>query len=96
MTDTSEVTVCLVNKHGLHARPAHLFVETASAFVSDIRVLSADRDMGGDEMDGKTIMGLMMLAAERGAELTIRAEGPDADAAIHALAELVRSGFGER
>ncbi len=75
---------------GLHARPAAAFVRLAGRFDSDIRVA---RD--GLEVNGKSIMGVLMLAAEQGAELTIRGEGPDAEPALEALVELVAGGFGE-
>lgn len=86
------VEVALVNKHGLHARPAHLFVQTANAYASTIRV----GRLGDDErVDGKSIMGMMMLAAECGAVLELTADGPDADEMLRALAELVAAKFGE-
>ena len=86
----AERTVTIVNKVGLHARPAAQIVKLASRFKSDI-TLSRD-DL---EVNGKSIMGVMMLAAERGTELLLRADGPDADAALDALAQLIADGFGE-
>jgi phosphotransferase system HPr (HPr) family protein len=87
-----KVQVALRNRDGLHARPAHLFVQTANAYASRIHV----RRQGEDEqVDGKSIMGMMMLAAERGAMLELHAEGPDADQQVRALVELVEAGFGE-
>jgi phosphocarrier protein HPr len=80
----------IVNQEGLHARPAARIVRLASSFAAAIE-LSKD----GLEVNGKSIMGVMMLAAECGSEITIRADGPDAEEAIQALAELVASGFGE-
>lgn len=82
----------LANKHGLHARPAHLWVQTANGFASRLTVRRAD---GGDCVDGKSIMGVMMLAAEHGTELAIESEGPDCEAQIRALRELVEACFGE-
>lgn len=84
--------VTLTNRHGLHARPAHLFVQTANAYASALRVGRTDSD---ERVDGKSIMGMMMLAAERGVELELSAEGPDAEALLRALAELVAANFGE-
>jgi len=80
----------IVNQEGLHARPAARIVRLASSFTAAIE-LSKD----GVDVNGKSIMGVMMLAAECGSEITIRADGPDAELAVQALAELVASGFGE-
>jgi phosphocarrier protein len=85
-----ERSVQIVNKHGLHARPAAEMVKAASRFKSDITICRDDL-----EVNGKSIMGVMMLAAEFGATITLRASGPDADDAIDALAGLVSSRFGE-
>jgi len=78
------------NKLGLHARPAALFVKAASRFASDITVKRA-----GNSVSGKSIMGLMTLEAGMGAVLTVMAEGPDADAALDELQQLVDSKFFE-
>lgn len=86
----TERSVRIVNKNGLHARPAAELVKVASKFQSDITMVRDDL-----EVNGKSIMGVMMLAAEFGAELLIRASGPDADQAVNALAELVAARFGE-
>ena len=80
----------IVNQEGLHARPAARIVRLASSFASDIE-LSKD----GLDVNGKSIMGVMMLAAECGSSIIIRASGPDAEQAVQALADLVASGFGE-
>ena len=80
----------IVNQEGLHARPAARIVRLASNFTAEIE-LSKD----GVDVNGKSIMGVMMLAAECGSEITIRAKGPDAAQAVQALADLVASGFGE-
>ena len=80
----------IVNQDGLHARPAAQIVRLANSFASDIE-LAKD----GVGVNGKSIMGVMMLAAECGSSITIRADGPDAEAAVAALAELVAGGFGE-
>lgn len=84
----SDVTI--VNKLGLHARPSAALTQTASRFKAQVWLSKGTR-----RVNGKSIMGVMMLAAARGATLRIEAEGPDEDAAIEALAALVASGFGE-
>lgn len=78
------------NKLGIHARPAAQFVKTASKFNAEIRV-----EKDGEEVDGKSIMGLMMLAAGHGSVITVAAEGDDADQALAALGELVERKFEE-
>jgi phosphocarrier protein HPr len=85
-----ERSVQIVNKHGLHARPAAEVVKLASRFASEITIVRDDL-----EVNGKSIMGVMMLAAEFGAIITLRAEGADAEAALEALAALVAARFGE-
>ena len=80
----------IVNQEGLHARPAARIVRLASTFESDIELVK-----DGLDVNGKSIMGVMMLAAECGSSITIRAKGSDAERAVQALAELVESGFGE-
>ena len=85
---TRQVTV--VNGLGLHARAAARFVKVASRFRSQIRVTR-----GQHTMDGKSILGLLLLAAARGSELTITAEGPDESDAVEALGALVEHGFEE-
>lgn len=85
-----ERRVRIRNRAGMHARPAAEFVKLAGKYRADIRV-SKD----GVEVDGKSIMGMLMLAAEQGAEMVIRGEGEDAEAAVDALASLVRRGFEE-
>jgi phosphocarrier protein HPr len=91
-TDSRRIRVTLTNRQGLHARPAHLFVQTANAYASTLRVGRTDQE---ERVDGKSIMGMMMLAAERGVELELEATGPDADGMLRALAELVSANFGE-
>ena len=86
----AERQVTIVNKLGIHARPAAEIVKTCSRFKSAITIIRDDL-----EVNAKSIMGVMMLAAEQGAVVTIRAEGPDADAALDALAALVAGKFGE-
>jgi phosphocarrier protein len=87
----AERTVQIANKNGLHARPAAEIVKLAAKFQSDV-VLVKD----GMEVNGKSIMGVMMLAAECGSTLVLRADGTDADAAVDALASLIANKFGER
>ena len=87
---TAERNVTIVNRNGLHARPAAEIVKTAAKFKSDIVLIRDDL-----EVNGKSIMGVMMLAAEFGSTLTLRANGPDAEQAVAALADLVAARFGE-
>jgi phosphocarrier protein len=87
----AERSVQILNKNGLHARPAAEIVKIAAKFQSEITLI---RD--GTEVNGKSIMGVMMLAAECGATLLLRAEGADADAALDALDTLIKNKFGER
>lgn len=90
MDSVTERDVKIVNPLGMHARPAALFVKLASTFGSEVEV-------GNDSMmvNGKSIMGVMMLAAEQGSTIKIRANGSDAPQAVDALADLVGKGFGE-
>jgi len=82
--------VQIVNRLGFHARPAAEFVKLATTFSADVRL---ERD--GMEVNGKSIMGVLMLAAEQGSMLIIRTEGSDAAQAADALAGLVTGGFAE-
>lgn len=86
----AERRVTILNKRGLHARAAARFVKLASQFAAELTVAK-----DGVAVSGRSIMGLMMLAAGPGTELAIRAEGPDADAALDALAGLVAAKFDE-
>lgn len=92
MTDSStlERSVEVINSQGFHARPAAEFVKLASRFSSLIHV-----EKDGLEVNAKSIMGVLMLAAEQGSTLTVRASGEDALAALDALADLVGRGFEE-
>jgi len=83
-------TVTVVNQLGMHARAAAKFVHLATRFQSRVVVSRQGRDM-----DGKSIMGLLLLAAARGTMVTITADGTDEDAAVDALTDLVAGGFGE-
>jgi len=87
---TAERRVTILNKRGLHARAAARFVKLASQFAAELTVAK-----DGVAVSGRSIMGLMMLAAGPGTELSIRAEGPDAAAALDALAGLVAAKFDE-
>ncbi|MCC7044703.1 MAG: HPr family phosphocarrier protein [Acidobacteria bacterium] len=82
--------VVVVNRLGLHARAAARFVQLAGQFRSTVRVAVGER-----VMDGKSILGLLLLAAAQGTPLRIETEGADADAALAALIELVERGFEE-
>ncbi len=83
-------TVEIVNKLGLHARAASKFVKTASGFASEITMCKGSRSA-----NGKSIMGVMMLAASRGSMLELTADGPDEEQAMAALEQLVVERFGE-
>jgi phosphocarrier protein HPr len=85
-----ERDVKIVNSLGLHARPAAQLVRLASSFESEVELVK-----DGVPVNSKSIMGVMMLAAECGSQLTVRATGADAEAAAAAMAELIASGFGE-
>jgi len=87
-TLTRDFTVC--NKLGIHARPAAMFVKIANRFTCDIFV-----EKDGEKVNGKSIMGLMMLAAGPGSKLTVHAEGNDASAALAELETLVKRKFDE-
>ena len=87
---TAEREVKIVNKLGIHARPAAEIVKTSARFKSSITIIRNEL-----EVNAKSIMGVMMLAAEQGATVKLRAEGPDAEAAVDALAELIAGKFGE-
>ena len=83
-------SIVVSNQLGLHARAAAKFVHMATRYDSQIRVGRESK-----VMDGKSIMGILLLAAPRGTTITISAEGPDEQAAVDALCGLVASGFGE-
>jgi phosphocarrier protein len=86
----AERSVQIVNAAGLHARPAAQLVKLASRFACEVQV-------GKDDLhvNAKSIMGVLMLAAEKGSHILIRCEGDDAEAALEALAALVARGFEE-
>jgi len=80
----------IINKLGLHARASALFVKTASRFASEVR-LSKE----GVEVNGKSIMGIMMLAASKGTTVSLSVEGADEAEALQAIGDLITNGFGE-
>ena len=80
----------IINKLGIHARPAAQFVKLANRFEADVFV-----EKDGEEVDGKSIMGLMMLAAGHGSIILVSADGPDADAALDAIEDLIARKFEE-
>ncbi len=82
--------VVINNRNGLHARPAALFVKTANRFQAEIWI-----EKEGERVNGKSIMGLMMLAASKDSVLRLIAEGEDAEEIVVALEQLVQSRFGE-
>ena len=86
----TSMAVTVVNELGMHARAAAKFVHLASRYEAHVKVARDRR-----EMDGKSIMGILLLAAARGSTITISAEGADEQDAVAALVALVQSGFGE-
>ena len=85
-----EKEIMVINRLGLHARPAAMFVRIASRYRSEIWV-----EKEGEQINGKSIMGLMMLAAGQGSKLMIRCEGSDADKAMEELEDLINRRFNE-
>lgn len=79
-----------MNRAGMHARPAAEFVKLAGGFAANVTI-----EKDGLKVNGKSIMGVLMLAAEQGSTLTLTASGEDAEAAVEALADLVKRGFEE-
>lgn len=88
MSDQAERVVEIVNRAGMHARPAAELVKLAGRFSSDIRI-----EKDGLEVNGKSIMGVLMLAAEMGSQLRLSATGADAKDAVRALSDLIGRGF---
>ncbi|MEQ9401123.1 MAG: HPr family phosphocarrier protein [Longimicrobiales bacterium] len=88
MSDRLTRTMTIVNRAGMHARPAAEFVKVAGKYTSSILV-----EKDGLEVNGKSIMGVLMLAAEQGSRLTVSAEGADAEAALDDLGALLGKGF---
>jgi phosphocarrier protein HPr len=85
-----EKEIAIINRLGLHARPAAMFVRISSRYRCEVWVAKE-----GEEVNGKSIMGLMMLAAGQGSKLRIRCDGPDADKAMQELEELINARFNE-
>ncbi|MDY7010305.1 MAG: HPr family phosphocarrier protein [Planctomycetota bacterium] len=85
-----EIEITLINKHGLHARPATQFVQLANKYEAKVEVFKNDL-----VVDGKSVTSMLTLGAEKGATLRIRTEGQDADKAIDKLVELIKGKFGE-
>ncbi len=92
MSDTliHRATVTIINRLGLHARPAMALVDVANRFASSVTIRKS-----GESVDGKSIMQVMMLAATKGTQLDVEAEGPDSDQAVAAIQELVQRKFDE-
>ncbi len=88
--DRFEKEITIVNRLGMHARPAAMFVRIASRYRCEIWV-----EKDGEEINGKSIMGLMMLAAGQGSKLRVRCEGADAQAALGELEQLIAGRFNE-
>ncbi len=86
-----EKQITIVNRLGLHARPAAMFVRIASRYRCEVWVEKEE----GDQVNGKSIMGLMMLAAGQGSKLNVRCEGPDADRALQEIEALIAAKFNE-
>jgi len=80
----------IINKLGLHARASALFVKTASRFAAEVRLAKE-----GIEVNGKSIMGIMMLAASKGTTVSLSVEGADEAEALQAIGDLITNGFGE-
>ncbi|MGB9824765.1 MAG: HPr family phosphocarrier protein [Candidatus Hydrothermia bacterium] len=85
-----EARATIKNKLGIHARPAMLLAQTANQFESDVYICKNDM-----EVNGKSVLGIMMLVAPQGTELIIRCEGPDEKEALEALLKIIEEGFGE-
>jgi len=85
-----EKEVEIINKIGLHVRPASMLVEIANKFKSDVWI-----EKDGQEANGKSIMSILLLSAEKGSKINIKAQGPDAAQAVEALAKVVKNKFGE-
>ncbi len=83
-------TTTIVNRLGLHARPSALLVTTAAKYESEVFFTKDDL-----RVNGKSIIGVMMLAAEKGSSLTVEVNGPDEEDAMRAIVKVIESGFGE-
>jgi phosphocarrier protein HPr len=89
-THPKEATFTILNELGLHARPAMLLVQSITRLDCSVLI-----EKDGFEADGKSIMGVLTLAAEQGSQIIVRCEGPDAEKAIEAIKKLVEEKFGE-
>jgi phosphocarrier protein HPr len=85
-----EIKITIINKLGLHARASAKFVSTAARFQSSLDVLKDSKTI-----NGKSIMGVMMLAANKGSEITLKMHGPDEEELLHAMITLINNKFGE-
>lgn len=85
-----EQRIIIINKLGLHARAAVKFVNAANRFISSVKICK-----DGNEIDGKSILGILTLAATQGSEITLRIHGDDEKAALKALDDLIKNRFGE-
>jgi phosphocarrier protein len=90
MSDVAEATFEILNKLGMHARAATKFVQTANKFRCDVQV-----EKDGQIVNGKSIMGVLMLVAAKGTSIHVRVQGADAKAALVALGQLIAGKFGE-
>jgi phosphocarrier protein len=88
--EVSEATFQIVNRLGLHARAAAALVKTANRYVADVRITK-----DGDEVNGKSIMGVLMLAAAKGSEIRVSVSGKDAQECLDAIGTLIADKFGE-
>ena len=89
--NTYQKEIEIQNELGLHARPAAMFVKLANSFSSEIRV-----EKNGEQVNGKSIMGIMMLAASKGSRIRLVVNGDDAEEAVQALEDLLNGKFGEK
>jgi len=90
--DSFEIVVTICNELGLHARPAALIVKTSNQFESDVFITKV---ADGETVNGKSIMGVMMLAASKGTKLSLRGEGSDCEGVVKALEQVILDKFGE-
>jgi len=86
MTEEIQVEVTVMNEEGLHARPAAMLVQALQGLECQVYLSKEE----GEEVDGKSILGVMMLAAERGSKLTVRAKGPDAREAVQCISRILK------
>lgn len=87
---SSRAQITLKNKRGLHARAASKFARTAKKYAAEVRVTKGDV-----EVNGKSIMGLMLLSAPKGTDIEITCEGPEAESALNGILDLIKGRFGE-